>query len=65
MLYCSDDVYLLKIIIAIIDHNHHIALEYLKSSSGEIQYHRVWRRRSQHWKENEKRTIRMFQRYYS
>ena len=49
LLFFSDEVYLLKIIIAIIDHNHHIKRDYRKSNSGEIQHHRVWRRRSQHW----------------
>ena len=46
---CSDQIYLLKIIIAIIDHNHHIDRDYRKTKSGEIQQHRVWRRRSKHW----------------
>lgn len=46
---CSDQIYLLKIIIAIIDHNHHIVRDYRKSQSGEIQQHRVWRRRSKRW----------------
>ena len=42
----NDQIYLLKIIIAIIDHNHHIERECRQSKSGEIQHHRVWKRRS-------------------
>ena len=52
---CSDKGYLVRILLAVLDHNHHVNRAFKQSSesdetSGETrQFHRVWRRRSNRW----------------
>ena len=47
-IFNSDDGYKVRIMLAIMDHNHHVNRAY-REFEGERQLHRVWRRRSKRW----------------
>ena len=55
---CSDKGYLVRVLLAVLDHNHHVNRAFKHSSELEVgnqtsdetrQFHRVWRRRSNRW----------------
>ena len=55
---CSDKGYLVRILLAVLDHNHHVNRAFKQSSELEAsnqgsdetrQFHRMWRRRSNRW----------------
>lgn len=58
--FCSDKGYLVRVLLAVLDHNHHINRSFKQTSTSEStttdktmeekrQFHRVWRRRSNRW----------------
>ena len=51
---CSDKGYLVHVLLAVLDHNHHVNQAFKQSSESDEtdetrQFHRVWRRRSNRW----------------
>ena len=52
---CSDKGYLVRVLLAVLDHNHHVNWAFKQSSELEAgndetrQFHRVWWRRSNRW----------------